>query len=379
MSEDLTIHSKMLMKEGLSVNPQSNIHLLHIDKRRCNETYVCTNEISDSKGDKDGFHDLIEEHLDYLLGSGPLCIFKEFSSGHGGKVDFLAINRDGLVFLIEVKRAKDQRAKFDVIFQVLKYHCFPTEILQDLRELKLEVKLKEVFGLSQDEVVSVAERTRANIEHRLMNPVIIVDEASYPLIAHAYSLALRDIEGELRVIEVNVQKIQAIDQAASGELLYIRKFFSNDIWIGNKCRNNRKPTELTSLEEKLQQIPIDNIRQKVCRLISETGVQVVRVAQSEKSFTLILRKAYFTFDPEGKISQSMYPRTAKPVNPYRVVLVGMEPDETPRLLKAGFREVASHNGKETYHIFELKPTTTDKELDPLVTVLRELKAESKDN
>lgn len=112
------------MKNGLSANPQSSIHFLLPSKRRCNETFVCTSEIGNSEGDRDGFQDLVEDHLDYLLAAGPLCIFKEFPCGHGGSIDFLAFNGDGLVFLVEVKRARDQRAKFDVVFQVLKYHCF---------------------------------------------------------------------------------------------------------------------------------------------------------------------------------------------------------------------------------------------------------------
>lgn len=368
MPKNLTIHPRTLMKNGLSANPQSSIHLLHADKRRCNESFVCISE-----GGRDGFQDLVEDHLNYLLNSGPLCIFKEFPCGHGGSIDFLAINGDGLVFLVEVKRARDQRAKFDVVFQVLKYHCFPAEILQQLHEPVHESKLA-AFGLSQDKA-AVAERARKNIERRLMNPVIIVDEASYPLLAHAYSLALRDIEGELRVIEVNVQRIHAADQTTASDLLYVRRYFSNDTWIGNENLNNR--TEYISLDESLQRIPDESIRQMVRLLIKETSIQVARVAKREKSFTLILRKAYFTFDPEGKISQGMYPRTAKPENPYRVVLVETAPDDAIRLIKAGFREVVSHNGKQTYHVFDLTSTTTDKELARLVAVLRALKTEPK--
>jgi hypothetical protein len=377
MPEDRTIHPSALMKNGLSANPQSSIHLLHPGKRRGNETLICKSEIGNSKGDRGGFQDLVEDHLDYLLASGPLCIFKEFPCGHGGSIDFLAFNGDGLVFLVEVKRARDQRAKFDVVFQVLKYHCFPAEILQKLKEPFLESKLKAAFGLSQDKAASVAERARTNIEQRLMNPVIVVDEASYPLIAHAYSLALRDIEGELRVIEVNVQLIHAADQATAYDLVYVRRFFSNDKWIGNACRNNRKPTEYTSLEQTLRFIPDASIQQMVFRLLNETGVRVAQVAKREKSFTLISHKAYFSFDPEGKISQGMYPRTAKPENPYRVVLVETEPDDAQRLIEAGFREVVSHNGKQTYHVFDLMSTTTDKEIARLVAVLRALRTEPK--
>lgn len=209
-----------------------------------------------------------------------------------------------------------------------------------------------------------------------MNPVIIVDEASYPLIAHAYSLALRDIEGELRVIEVNVQQIHMADQATACDLLYVRRYFSNDTWIGNACRNNRKPTEYTSLEQSLQSIPDISIKEIVLSLITKSGIQVAKVAKREKSFALIPRKAYFTFNPEGKISQGMYPRTAKPENIYRIVFVDTELVEAKRLSEAGFREVASHNGKRTYQIFDITSATTDNEIARLVAILQAFKSKS---
>jgi len=365
------------MKIGLSVHSPSNIHLLGPNESRCNETFICTNEISVSKVERAGFQDLVEDHLEYLLATDPLCVFKEFPCGHGGAVDFLAINGDGLVFLIEVKRARDQRAKFDVVFQVLKYHCFPAEILQRLREPFLESKIREAFGLSQDKAVAVANRARTNIENRLMNPVIIVDEASYPIIAHAYSLALREIEGEMRVIEMNVQQIRIAERAEAFDLLYVRRYFSNDRWIGNACLNNRKPTEYTSLEEKLLHVPDERIRQMLLRLLNETGIQVKRVAKREKSFTLISRKVYFSFDPEGKISQGMFPRMAKSMNPYRIIAVDAKPDNAKRLIEAGFKVEVSRNGKQTYHVFELTSSTTDEKLKRLVFILGEMKTESK--
>lgn len=377
MPEDLTNHARTLMKNGLSANPQSSIHFLLPGKRRCNETFVCTSEIGNSEGDRDGFQDLVEDHLDYLLAAGPLCIFKEFPCGHGGSVDFLAFNGDGLVFLVEVKRAQDQRAKFDVVFQVLKYHCFPAEILQQLHEPFLESKLQAALNLSHDKVAIIAERVRKNIEQRLMNPVIIVDEASYPLIAHAYSLALRDIEGELRVIELNVQQIIGADNTTTSDLLFVRRYFSNDTWIGNACRNNRKPTEYTSLEQSLQSIPDISIQKIVLSLITKSGIQVAKVAKREKSFALIPRKAYFTFNLEGKISQGMYPRTAKPENLYRIVFVDTGLVEAKQLNEAGFREVASHNGKQTYKVFDITSATTENEITRLAAILQAFKTKSK--
>jgi hypothetical protein len=367
---------KTEMISGLCPNAQSNIHLLQPGEGRRNETFVCLNEVGDSEGERNGFQHLVEDHLEYLLDVGPLCIFKEFPCGHGGSVDFLAVNRDGLVFLVEVKRAKDQRAKFDVVFQVLKYHCFPAEILQQLAEPTLESKLKGVLKLSGDGAAAVAERARTNIEKRLMNPVIIVDEASYPLIAHAYSLALRDIDGELRVIEMNVQSIRPGNDEKAMDLLYVRKYCSSDAWIGNECSNNRKPTQYTSYEEKLSEIPDGKVRDIVRRLLRDSGIKVPPVAKSEKCFSIVRGEVYFSFDPDGKISQGCLPRTDRPKRPYRFILNETPRDAEPRLLEAGFEKVLSHNKKYSYLVYHVEPTTTDEDAARLLTVLRGFTTES---
>lgn len=356
---------------GLCHNPDSAIHLLCPEKSRSNQTFICNTEIGDSKGSRNGLQHLVEDHLEYLLDVGPLCVFKEFPCGNGGAVDFLAINGDGLVFLVEVKRAKDQRAKFDVVFQVLKYHCFPAEILQQLTAPYLESKLKDSLNLSDDVAGSVAERARTNIIERLMNPIIIVDEASYPLIAHAYSLALRDIDGELRVFEINIQSVRCAGASTATDLVYVRKYCSNDSWIGNECSNNRKPTQYSSLDEKLREIPDGAISDMVRRLLKDAGLTKLKPAKSMKCFAIIPDFVYFSFDPDGNICQGKYSRTKTPDNPYRIVAVGVEGDSEQSLITAGFKKVQSHDDENTYYVFDLKATTTRDELAGLLPILRD--------
>jgi hypothetical protein len=356
-------------KYGLSPKFDSAIRLLDLDKHPHSSTFVCTSET-----EKNGLQDLAQEHLADLLGCGPLCILKEHAAGHGA-VDFLAFDSQGLVFLVEVKRAKDQRAKYDVIFQVLKYHCRPAEILDKLSSPKLESKLTESFGLSPQDASKLAEKARKNIERRLMNPVIIVDEASYPLIAYAYSIAFRDIRGELRVFEVNVQHIRdGDDDTTARDFVYIRKYSSNDAWIGNSVKNNRQPTPRdSSLEATLGRIPDPMIGQNVVRLLEKAGLRI-SPAKSTKNFTLVKFKAYFTWDPSGAFTTGMpAPKLPKPKNPYRVVVTVEDPEVVRRLISAGFYPEKSENGTKTYRIFDLSPSTTDDDLDRLAAVLLELR------
>jgi hypothetical protein len=368
--KDMASQETPQAKYVLSSNPDSVIRLLGLDKNQCNETFVCTSEIK-----KNGLQDLVEDHLDCLLDRRPLCILKESPAVHGGSVDFLAFDNEGHVFLVEVKRAEDQRAKFDVIFQVLKYHCRPAEILQKLSssERDFESELARQLGLSRLEASKLAARARANIERRLMNPVIIIDEASYQLIAHAYSIVLREINGELRVIEVNVQHIRdGVDDTTTKDFVYIRRYFSNDDWIGNDIRNNRQPTEYESFQDALGRLPDPTIRQKVVRLTEEMRLGMPDVAKSTNNFTLIAGKAYFTWDPDGKMPQGMFPKTAKPKNPYRIVVFEPNPEVVRRLADAEFYQETSENGRRTYRIYDLTASTTDEDLARLATVLREL-------
>lgn len=356
-------------KYSLSQKFKSAIRLLDLDGHACNNTFVCTSET-----EKSGLQDLTEDHLGELLGCGPLCTLKESPAGRGGSVDFLAFDLKGRVFLVEVKRAKDQRAKYDVVFQVLKYHCSPNDILHKLSSSRrdFESELSKQLGLNPQEASELARKARKNIENRLMNAVVVVDEATYPLIAHAYSLALREIQGELselRVIEVNLQHIQS--GAVDADFVYIRRYFSSDSWIGNETLGNRKPTEYGSLEDALRRIPDTTISQKVARLMEETGANI-RAAKSKKNFTIIKKKAYFTWDPSGEFTTGMGPRMARPKNPFRIVVTEDKPDVVRRLIDSGFHQEPSLDGERTYCVFDLRPSTTDEDVTRLATAIREL-------
>jgi hypothetical protein len=337
---------------------------------------VCALEVPDRKdASKKVLHDLVEDHLEHVLDCDDLCVFRGFPAGHGGEVDFLAFDREGKVFLIEVKRAEDQRGKYDVIFQVLKYHTFSNEILEELFSCDrgFEAKLARDFSLSGEDAHELAERVRDNIQKRLMNPVTIIDEASYQLIASAYCMALRGINAEFRVFEVNVQRIRCGGDAGTKDFLCVRRYRTDSPWVGNETKDNRRPTPRdSSLEATLGRIPDPIIGQKVRRLLERAGLRI-RPAKSTKNFTLVKFKAYFTWDPSGAFTTGMpVPKLPKPKNPYRVVATAEDPEVVRRLTSAGFYPEKSENGTKTYCIFDLKSSTTDDDLDRLAAVLREL-------
>lgn len=358
------------LSTSLVPNPVSQIHLLDSKLNRCNDTYICPSEI----GSNNGLQRLVHSNLDYLLNAGHLCVFKEFPCGNGGSVDFLAINERGLVFLIEVKRAQDERSKYDVIFQVLRYHCAPSEILQQLHKCSVLLRMQEAFGLKPADVQSIAERAFRNIERRLMNPVVIIDEASYPLIAYAFSIALRDIAGEMRVIEINVQRIKGGGIVEPLDFLFVRRYYSTDKWIGNSCKDNRTVTDYLPFDVKLKEINNNVIEKMLCHLLKETGIRVRKVAARVKCFALVPRFVYFTFDPKGNIALGCVPRTNPPDNPYRIVAVTERIRDKEPFLNIGFRTVSSYDNRYEYLVFDLTPKTTTQDLNRIILLLRDIKS-----
>jgi hypothetical protein len=154
-------------------------------------------------------------------------------------------------------------------------------------------------------------------------------------------------------------------------------YASNDQWIGGRVSDNRKPTPRdTSWPEALARIPDRTIRVQAGLLVGrmqEAGIRIPLPAKSEKVFTLVKKKAYFNWDPDGKISHGMdFPKMKSSLNPGRIVVTEEDPDVCQRLDKAGFSSEASKDGTRTYRVFDLSPRRTDHELDEIVRVLREL-------
>ena len=80
------------------------------------------------------YQDFVEKNIGRVLGLD-LFLIKECPAGRGGRVDFLGISDEGLIFLIEVKCQYDQRATFDVIFQSMKYYLDRQTIFEYLFDL----------------------------------------------------------------------------------------------------------------------------------------------------------------------------------------------------------------------------------------------------
>jgi hypothetical protein len=133
-----------------------------------------------------------------------------------------------------------------------------------------------------------------------------------------------------------------------------------------------RSTERESWRDAVKRIPDASVRQKVERLIVGMGRNIPRPAKTELGFTLVAHKAYFRWDQKGSISQGMFPWTAKPKHPYRIVVIEDDQDSERLSTDAGFHQEPSLDGNRTYRVFELRSSTTDKDLDRLVAVIRGL-------
>ena len=84
------------------------------DNGSINTLYYFNSEIKEN-----GFQDFVEEYITTALGF-ELFLIKE-SPRVNGEVDFIGFDEESRIFLIEVKCHYDSRAKFNVIFQGIKY------------------------------------------------------------------------------------------------------------------------------------------------------------------------------------------------------------------------------------------------------------------
>ena len=223
-----------------------------------------------------GFQAFVKNHISDVLGF-ELCLLKEVPAGHTGAVDYLGLDISGKIFLIEVKKQyhDEQRAKFDVIFQAVKYFRDPKNLFDSLFQRKpmvyakesnpkFEISLtgeveKELIksfpskdGKAQIDFEQIGKRILNNLEGQCINVIIVVDKATPHLIGTANSLLLKEINSECRVIEMTLVKI------AGQEYIYYRKYFTSTEWVDVNNPDNTQP-ELEE-DQRLDQIKDTEIR-----------------------------------------------------------------------------------------------------------------------
>ncbi len=370
------------MYENLIPLPNSTIRISDCQSGRpCNTTFTFSSEVSPfSVRDKvNSLQGFVEIHLQTLLNVPDLCVWKEFPC-RGGFVDFLAFDKRGRVFLIEVKRSVDFRSKYDVLFQVLKYvhgsHKIAATLFKPDGTFSEETtrRIPQSWLREDENLARLATRLRSNIERQLINPVIAIDEASRPLIEHVSSIVLRTGGAELRVVEINLQRIISHENYKSYDYLYIKWHRTSDDWIGSPERENR--TQHDPIANRLAEVVREPILSMIRHLLDTLNSEF-KIARNAKIFTLIPCKAYFSFDPDGYMPQGMYPKTNRPIHPHRILLCGLA-ENTPyyeAVKKLGFRLEKSANGTQVYCVFDVIATTTKVKLEQIATFLANLREE----
>ncbi|MFC1670047.1 hypothetical protein ACFL20_06600 [Spirochaetota bacterium] len=226
------------MKYKTIVDKNSPISIFN-ETSKDNNVFIFESEIDK----KHGYQLFVENHICDILDLN-LCLFKEASAGRGGSVDYLAVDDEGRIFLIEVKCSYDNRAKFDVVFQTLKYYLDPNTISQELLDVNKKVTLKDnesteniinTFKLNTKNIDSFAQKIYENLKGNHINPVIVVDKVTPQLIATAYSILMRNTGSECKVIELNQMKIDGT------KYTYSRKYATTDDWVSVGNTNNRTP------------------------------------------------------------------------------------------------------------------------------------------
>jgi hypothetical protein len=206
-----------------------------------NSIYLFTDETKEEVSEK-GYQAFVEEYLSVVLGF-KLCLIKEAAAGHTGSVDFLGVDENGKLFLIEVKKEyHEARSKFDVVFQSVKYFIDPQSIRKVLfgkggQSFMSEVgnKFIDKFPEKKNNINDVQDNINKNLEAHAINVLIVIDRATPQLISTAYTLFLRHTQSECRVLEMTPVKI------SGNTYLYYRKYFSSDDWADASSPDNRSP------------------------------------------------------------------------------------------------------------------------------------------
>jgi len=239
----------------------------------------------ETRSDTEGsFHHLVERYFFEVLGF-PVALFHEVGV-RGGSVDFAGIDGEGLVFIIEVKRFKDQRTSYDVNFQVLKYDLDPAGIRSYFFDNEGSVKkekaaaIQNQLGVNDEQLKEIVKKVEYNLKNQLINPIIVVDKAPIQLLSTAYSIVLRKIRSEVRVVEMSLIEVDGVSR------LWIRKYFSNNEWVGNKCKNNRNPTLASSLEF------IEQVKKKCPASLNEVTSLLSKMESVAKASNGVLEIGY---------------------------------------------------------------------------------------
>lgn len=244
--------------------------------------------------DKIGYQSFVEKHIGDILNVN-LYLFKESSAGHGGSIDYLGIDDEGRIFLIEVKCHYDTRAKFDVIFQTLKYYLDPQSIAKSIFisnpnisfKENIQTNIKTRFNLNQDGIESLASQAYNNLKENHLNPIIVTDKATPQLISSAYSLVLRNTGSEFRVVELTKVLINGVNY------IYSRKYFTNDDWVSVRNTNNRTPhTTKDERVNRIQKTEIKNIFKEVIASIdSHPDLSISWNSPNTNFFNLLYKPA----------------------------------------------------------------------------------------
>lgn len=352
----------------LAATEQAQWGMIDPDKPDSGATvlYEFTDEISPEVG----YQEFVAKHFSQALGTR-VALCKEVSAGRSGSIDFIGIDAEGRVFFIEVKRLRDARSPYHVIFQSLRYQLDLCSVHDDLFEqTKMKTKwLKELAGqlqIDDGEANTIAERARKNILERLVNPIIVIDQAPPQLIASAYSMVLRSINSEIRVVELTVLECR------EKRYLWYRKFFSNDNWVGNTCTDNRLPTEYVTLESKLEDISDVGLKAVIGRIAERLSVP--DPAKSVQGFTLVRKRVYLTWGTDGIFAVGMYKKlSTRPAGSAWIVLAcpdkGVPNSVQARAKDLGFSLEKSADGTQTHLCLQLSGNMTDGDVSAVVSLL----------
>ncbi len=246
-----------------------------------------------------------------------LILAREFLT-NSGPIDAIGIDQYGELYIVETKLYKNPD-KRTVISQALDYGAALWKHSNDFNDflgtldthtqkvfgLRTSEKIKEFFNLSEDEVDSVIEKTRANLNNGVFHFVILMDQLSDRL-KDLILYVNQNSQFDIYAVEFTYYKHEMHE-------IIIPKIFGaevkKDISISNSSNSIRKKwNEEMLFEDARQKLTIDEYKgfETIYKFSKENGTEIRLGTGSYGSFSPIFGtisdRSLFTMSTDKRLS-----------------------------------------------------------------------------
>ena len=197
-----------------------------------------------SEVDPVNMHNYVVDQREVIFGNYVYLMHE--ADVESGSIDFVGFDKEGHVYIIEVKRKADSRNRQEVIAQVLKY-LMDTSNLQRLfdnyEERIADPFCKNKIAADSTELQQAIKKAQANIKAHQINAFVVTEDAHDQLLATTSFVSFGDRNRKITAIEVRRMTIN------NQMYCFIRRFNKQGL-----CGSSGRAA-IADLEKKMEAAP----------------------------------------------------------------------------------------------------------------------------